>query len=880
MVDSGRIKSGGVMNTTSPFAIRLAERLLSEDHHCLIGDVEWTWRELRADRGFLSAHAWLWGTVILLVPRLLMRDLFWQHTMFRSYIKVALRQINKYKAFSAINVVGLALSMSVCLLMLAMLHDYRSFDDFHPEGDRLYRVTSTIDDVWGQVEVATSSVLLGPTLLDESDDVETLLRMTKAGGKLVRTDGRMASFSGLYAEPTFFEVTGFQLSHGNPGTALSAPYSMVITQKFADEFFPDQHAVGQIVDRENGTFEITGIVAAPEGRSHLRFDALVSFATLEAINAGQEGNPLNQGHVNTAYYNYLRLAPGASVADVEQAAQSIGLRLNVGAESKPTSYDLQAISDLNMGRELSNEIGPVFPATMFFIFSILAAVLIGIAIFNYVNLTVSRSLRRTGEMGVRKVVGAHRRQLIQQFVTESVVTSLLALVLAIVFLQWLIPGFNSLGTISEEGMAVSLSTLQPALLLMFFLLAAGVGILAGILPALRISSISPVAAFKGSAISTMSRRFRSRKIITVVQFSLSTITIITVLVLTRQFGFLSSANLELNESEVIQVNLSGVPYEKVELAFNRIAGVELVGSTSSIPSGGSTTYTDIRTPEMEAPLTVQHFGISESFIAQYNVDVVAGRNLSDALGTDGASSILLTEKGVAHLGLGSPEDAVGAELIFDTYRLNDRVIVAGVVSDFYSRGFENGYLPVALSLAPDLANYAVVRIAPGNPSNILRDMEASWSELAPGLPMNARFLDDIIQANVDSRKADIKIISLFGLFIVIIACLGLLGMAMFSAETRLKEVGIRKTMGADSLQLVRLLSKEYVQLTIIAVVIALPVAWILNSSMLANFANRIEIGPGTLILGVLPVIALAFLTIISQTWRAAMSSPVDVMRSE
>lgn len=868
------------MKDKTPIAIRLAERLLSEDHHCLIGDVEWTWRELSTERGTISAWLWLWSTVFILVPRLLIRDVIWQHNMFRNYLKVALRQINKYKAFSTINVVALALSMSVCLLMFAMVQDYRSFDEFHPEGERLYRITSTIDDVWGRVDVATSSVLLGPMLVEESDEVESALRMSRAGGKLVRTDGRMATFRGLYAEPTFFELTGFKLSQGNASTALTAPFSMVLSQEFADELFPDRPAVGELVDRENGTYEITGIVAPPEGRSHLRFDALVSFSSLAAINADADDNPLNQGHVNTAYYNYVRLASGASIAGVEQAANSIGQRLNVGADSKPTSYELQAIADLNMGRELSNEIGPVLPAKLFVIFSMLAAILVGIAIFNYVNLTVSRSLRRTGEMGVRKVVGAHRRQLIQQFVTESVVTSLLALIIAIVFLQWLIPGFNSLGTISDEGMGVSVSMLDPSLLLVFFLFATLVGILAGILPALRMSGISPVAAFKGSTISKKSRRFRGRKVVTVVQFSLSTVTIITVLVLTRQFGFLSSANLALNESEIIQVNMSGVPYDQVKMAFERIPGVELVGATSTIPSGGSRTFADIRTPEMEDPLTIQHFGIDESFISQYNVSVVAGRNLSDDLGTDAARSILLTEKGVAHLGLGSAEEAVGAELVFDTYRLDERVTVAGVVSDFYSAGFENGYQPVALSMAPELFNYAVVLIAPGNPGSVLRDMEATWSELAPGLPLNARFLDDIIQANVDGRKADIQIISLFGGFIIIIACLGLLGMAMFSAETRLKEVGIRKTMGADSLQLVRLLSAEYVRLTVIAIVIALPLAWILNDSMLSNFANRIEVGPGILILGVLPVVGLALLTIVSQTWRAAMSNPVEVMRSE
>jgi len=868
------------MSHRSPLSIRIAERILSEEHHCLIGDLEWTWRSWREERGAAGAALWLWGTLFTLIPRLLWRDLIWQHAMFRNYLTVALRQINKFKAFSAINVLGLALSMSVCLLMLAMVHDYRTFDHFHTDSDRIYRVTSKVEGTWGNIHVATSSLMVADQLQEESSDIGSVLRMRKSGGKLERQDGRVDHFQGLYAEPSFFELLGFELIRGNPETSLAEPFQMVITEKLAERFFPDVDPVGQIVERESGSYEITGVVATPAGRSHIRFDALVSFASLPSVLGDEQRTSTQEWNVNTSYYTYFKLRDGVSTAGIEGLLASFPDRFIVGDQAMPTSYELQAITDINMGLDLSNEVGPVIPRATVMILSLLALILIATAVFNYMNLTVSRSLRRSQELGVRKVIGAHRRQLIQQFVTESIVTSVLSLGLALIFLQWLVPGFNSLGSMEDEGMGISMSALDPLLLLKFLFFAVIVGLAAGLLPALRVSRVSPVAAFKGSSGSVLGGKFRGRKVLVVFQFALSMIAIVTVATLTTQMSYMSSADLNLNEDELVHVELSGVDLEPLAVEWEHIPGIRAVAATSDIPAGNSTTYTDIRTPDMEEPVMLQRFAVDEAFMDQYGLTLVAGRGFDESRDTDATSSILITEKTLTFLNLGSPQEALGRQLIFDEDRLPGRVEVIGVVSDFYSRGYETGYVPVALTLAPEMAQYASLRLAPGNPSETLAAMEEVWSRHAPGLPISYQFYDDAIQAQLDQKKSDLRIIWLFGVLIVVIACLGLLGMAMFSAETRRKEVGIRKTMGAELGQLVRLLSAEYVMLTIIALVIALPVAWFLNDMVLSNFANRITIGPGILALGSLPILALALITIGSQTVRAALSNPVDVMRSE
>ncbi len=863
-----------------PYILRVVERILSEDHHCLIGDIEWTYRALVDERGRVSATAWLWWASITLVPRLFFRDMAWQQTMLQNYLKVAFRQLKKYLAFSTVNVFGLALSMSVCLLMLTLVEDYKSYDEFHPEIDQLYRITSEAEFTWGPANMATSSVMVGPELLRDLDEVESLVQLRKTGGKLTRYDGRMASFMGLYAEPTFFDLFGFELRQGNSQTALNAPFSMVITSELAEKLFPDTDPIGQIVTRDSGEFEVTGVFSETSPRTHIRFDAIVSFSTLPILFEGDDTFPMERWDVNSAFYNYVRLSPNASLSTVEDVANGYESQFNNGADASPTRYHLQAVKDINLGKELSNEIGPVIPATVVWVLSIFAFILIGTAVFNYVNLTISRALKRTGEIGVRKVMGAHRRQLIHQYVSESIVTSVLSLLLAIGMLYWLITGFNGIGTIAEEGMALSFSSLNVTLLAKFLLFAAFVGTAAGIVPALRVSGVSPVRAFRGLATATGSGRFLGRKILVVFQFALSAITIITVIVLFRQSNFLLNAELGLNQEEILHLNLAGVSYSELATELRRIPGVVGVAATSHAPSGDSNTSTDIMTPEMESELLIQRFGVDEHFLEQYDIELLAGRNFSPDFGTDRKNAVILNEKGVALLGLGSNEDAIGRELIFDTYSYDERVQVIGVVRNFYSNGFENGYIPVSLAFEPDFYAMATIRLAPGDPRPALAEIERIWNQHAPGLPASYQFLDDAIQAKIELRKADTTIFGFFSFMIIIIACLGLLGMAMFSAEIRLKEVSIRKTLGADTFQLTRLLSAEYVRLIAIAILIAAPVSWIFNTLILSNFENSIDIGFGTILLGVLPILFLAIATIGSQTMKAAMSNPVDVMRSE
>ncbi len=866
--------------TRSPLSIRVAARLLSEDHHCLIGDLEWTWRTMREHESRIKADIWLWGTLFTLVPRLMLRDLIWQHTMLRNYLTIAFRQIRKFKAFSAINVLGLALSMSVCLLIMTVITDLRSDDGFHEHGDRTVRVTTDISGVWGRTRVATSTPMMGPELLRELDDVEAFVQMSRSRGQLQREDGRMAAFAGLYAQPAFFDIFSFDLLEGNPVTALASPFQVVLSEELAAQLFPDGNAVGQLLERENGMWEVTGIAAPAPGRTHIQFDALFSFVSLQSIYGEERADELSSWTLQTRFYNYLLLAPDASRSRVEDVANRLTAMHWQDANVETPEHHLQEITAVNLGWDLSNEISSIVPRTFAIVLSLFASLLLITATFNYINLTVSRSLKRKAEIGVRKVVGAHRRQLIQQFVTEAVVTCFLALLLAWGLLQWMIPQFNGLAEFAEDGMSIAISAIDPALLAQFVGFALILGLAAGLVPALRVSRQSPVAAIRGSAVTSGRVRFLGRKTLVVFQFAISMIAITTITVLYHQSAFLLASDAGFDEDQLLHVELNGLDHERLSSEIARLPGIRRVAAISHAPATGNRTMVDVRRPDMDDAQLIARFSVNNAAFEQYGIELVAGRLFNEEVASDQTDVVILTEKALPFLGLGSPQEAVGTMLVYDTSGEENRIEVIGVVTDFYADGYSAGYVPVSLVHRPASFGLLAVRLTEGDPRPALRGLDEVWAEHGQGLPLNYAFLDDEIASNLAYMRDTMRILGSFAVLIVVIACLGLLGMAMFSTETRLKEVGIRKTLGADSWALVRLLSGAYVRLVIIAIIVAAPAAWILNSELLATFANRIDLTAGVMATGVLPVVLLALLTIGSQTLKAASTNPVEVMRAE
>ena len=801
--------------------------------------------------------------------------------MLKNYLLVALRQIKKYRGFSAINVLGLAFSMSICLLILGLIDGQGNFDDFHPDADRIYRLTTTDETVWGKLSLATSSAPIGPELMRQNDSIESLVQMRRTGGQFVRDDGRLASWAGLYANSAFFDVFGFPLAFGNASSALDEPYEVVLSAKLASKLFPDRDPIGQTVTFQNvGTVTVTGVLKPMPETTHLRFDALVSFPTIPSLIANGSEIFLDSWNIHTGFYNYFKLKDGADAGAISLLANRLEEVHYAGQDYPAATHWMQPATGVNLGRSLSNQVASVVSSEFTIALSFLASILIFIAVINYVNLSTSRSLRRTQEIGIRKVVGAHRRQLVQQFVTEAVVTTFLALGVAILLLQWLIPAFNGLSSFQEQSPGLQVSGITPALMVKFVMFALALGLAAGLLPALRMSRFTTVRVLKGLTGSLGRRKITARKVMTVFQFSLSIVAIVLVITLFKQATYAVTADYGFDRAQMLHLELNGLDPEALSSRLELIPGIEHVSMASGVPSSGNTTQTDFKTQEMEEILAIQKFSVDQHFIDHFGIELLAGRNLSRERSADATTSILITENVLPMLGFETAEEALGMSIIYDTWSLDEPVSIVGVVSNFYSHGFEDGYVPVVLDAQADHFQYVSVRVAASKIPETLASIENVWAEIAPGLPATWTFFDDMLQSQYSEWLDSVRILGLFALFIVLIASLGLLGMTALAAEIRLREVSIRKVLGADVRQVVALLSGEYITLVAVAIAISAPVSYILARFLLSFSANHVELGPLTILFAVLPVLLLALATIGSQTIRAATANPIDVIRDE
>lgn len=788
--------------------------------------------------------------------------------MFKNYLKITLRSLRKHKGYAFINITGLAVGMACCLLIVLFVRDELSVDRFHDDPDRIYRLGMVIQ--MGESEINTGTPLaLAKTLVEEKTTVSEAARLTYARRTVLQQNEELFFEPRFYfADPAFFDVFAFPLAQGNPETALAEPFTVVLGSEMAAKYFPDQSAMGQTLTLDQEVYTVTGILESVPANSHLQFNFIASLAT------ELELNPEDDVWSPSGTTTYAHLAPSATSeafqADLDLIAETHLARFDVRTLQKTRFTDIYFGSNFTRGEGLHGSMEYIY------IFSAIALLILLIACINYMNLATARASRYAKEVGVRKVVGAHRQQLIGRFLSESLLFSAASLLLAIGLVELVLPTFNAI-----TGKALAVPYFDDLVLMTLWLtVGLGTGLLAGSYPAFFLSKFKPVVVLKGS-LQTGTSRAWLRKSLVVFQFAVTVIFFVGTLVVQAQLDFLQTERLGFNKEQVVVLPTTPAirnQYNTFKAEAQQVTGV--AGVTSApMPSQGS--LMPIRLEgQPEGEYNFQNtFLIDDDFLSLMDIELVQGRNLNSDLATDLEGSVLLNE--AAARAFGWTDDPLNRQL--DRLGEGRELVtsqVVGIVRDFKYQSLKNEVKPLVLQLTGSRQHNILVKVNAANLRETLTGLGDLWQRFVPERPFEYTFLDDRFAEFYESEQRLGRIFNYFSFLAILIACLGLFGLAAFMAEQRTKEIGIRKVLGASVGGLVVLLSRDFVKLVTIAFILAVPLAYTVMTQWLDKFVYRIDLTSGVFLLAGLAALAIAVGTVSYQAIKAAFANPIDSLRYE
>ncbi len=805
--------------------------------------------------------------------------------MLKNHARIFIRHVKRHKLYAFINICGLAVGMAACILIVLFIQSEVSYEAMHGKVDRVYRVL-TIDKALGtnNQRVGITMPALGPAMPEAFAEIEDATRLTFGGQTLLRYEDRPAIYAEQLrnADANFFDFFDFPLLQGDPQTALAQPYSIVLTETLAGQIFGDEAPMGKIIQSGNGTdLTVTGILKDLPDNTHLEFDALGAFSTLISLaRANQpEGStqPVWLERWNSiSIPTYIRFAEGVSPEGFDEKITQLARDNDV---SENFDVTLQALGDIHL-KSTDIIFDPVTnkgDINSVYIFAVIALVILLIAVVNYMNLATARSTDRAKEVGLRKVVGAPRSQLVAQFLSESLFTTGMALVLA-VLLAWIaLPFLNDL-----SGANLSISPANAGLLVGFVLtMVVLVGLLAGLYPAFALTRFQPITVLKGSFQS--GRQGRVLRVLLVVgQFALSITLIALTAIVQKQLHFIQTKDLGYDREQVVLFDMvdqtMGQSLETYREALAGHSAFVDVAATGNVP-GRTFGRTRVR-PEGVSDEDIwiwSVFSVSPETVPTLGMTIAEGRNFSRDRSTDSTGVVLINETAAQQLGWDDPiqrrlyfgqQDSAGVEVI-------------GVVKDFHFAGIQQNIEPVVIfPLNTNPGNLLAARIQPGRIPDALAFAEKSWREVYPDYPFAYTFLDAEFDQLYTRDRNTGAVVNIFSTLAILIACLGLFGLASYSTAQRTKEIGVRKVLGASSGLIVRRLVLDFVRWVALANVIAWPLAWYASARWLEGFAYRIDVDPLLLLLATVIALVVSVLTVLGQSWRAAAMNPAQALRYE
>src|SRR5688572_1905098 len=800
--------------------------------------------------------------------------------MIKNYFKIAWRNIWKNKFFSGINISGLAIGLACCILMFLFIQHELSYDKFNANASTIYRIVSESEGTNGKTNLAVTPAPWAPLMKKDFPEILNYTRLLKDEKSTLGQPGEQQHYESglLYADSTFFDIFSFELTKGNRKKALDQPNSIVLTKETAKKYFGEADPIGKTLELNSFvgrfTVQVTAIAEEPPPNSHFTFNALVSLQTL---------GDLSNFWSYHMFQSYVLVHNDILKEELENKFPGFVNKYIVNNPQADGKHDihLQRLTDIHLHSDMVGEIGTNSDITYVYLFSGVAFFILLIACFNFTNLSTARSLARAKEVGLKKVAGVKRGQLMKQFLGETVLFAIIALLLGVIIAYLVLPVFSNL-----SGRELNIDIRNNYFLILFFAgLVFFVGLLAGIYPAVVLSSFKPVEVLKGK-FQRSAKGIFFRKMLVTLQFVVSIILIAATLLVTRQMNFLKTKKLGFDRDNVVIVSLpGGTDSTKQEVFRNTLLKdrmITSVAAASSIP-GINIPVNQVNdgNADLSKALSMQMLFTDRDFIRTMNMKVVAGRDFSKDYSTDAAEGFILNQEAVKKMGWQNPELAIGKTF---QWVLPNAVLkkgkVVGIVEDFHITPLRASIQPLVMHYVPIRFRYFYIRFNQGNAAGVINKIENDFKNLFAKQSFEYIFLDDTLNNMYAGEKKLARIFSYFAFLAILIACLGILGLSLYSIQQRIREIGIRKVLGATVFSITYGLVKEFLKPVIIAAIIATPLSWLAMHKWLQDFAYRTDIGWSLFLITAAIALFIAVLTISFQAIKAAVANPVKSLRTE
>lgn len=801
--------------------------------------------------------------------------------MLQHHLKIALRSLLKFKSYSIINLTGLALGLTTGILIMVYVLDELSFDKFHANGVRLYKVITVFNGEQGGHN-ETNAWPIGDILRREFPEVESVLYTRSASNLMVTYEGKKVRESAYYVSSEFFSMFSFPLISGDVATALNEPFSIVISEKMAAKYFPGQSALGKmLVFNDTLQFHVTGVMRNIPSNSHIQADMFPSFASWERLTPGFS---YSDGWGNFNMRNYLLLKPGTDALAFQKKSEDL-YNTKAGDLMKQwgvnASLAFEPFNEIYLNSNAGNGMGPLGSKSTVYLLSGVGLFVILLACINFINLATARSVYRAKEVGVKKVVGSTRSRLISQFLSESMVITAISFLLALAIIGLFLPLFNQL--LSKNyglGALVDLKIITGIIVLLAF-----VTMCSGYYPAWVISAFKPVEILKGK-MQSGTRGVQLRRVLVIAQFMISVSLVAGTLIVINQLQYMQSRELGFTRDEVFVVNIArtkpvdGNAYNAFTNELKSQTVVKDVTFCNAVPavSGwrGQWAYPEGK-EDAEHLVEMQYIAADEKYLSTLDLKLLAGRNFDPQRKSD-EDALIINEEAVLQMGWGTPENAIGKRIVSPSQ--TPAGIVIGVVKNYHDWGLQNKIAPSAFDFESQYAYLYAIRFSASDTKNLIETLGQVWTKYFPENEFNYFFLSDTFAKQYAQEQRLAKVFSIFSFITILIAVIGLFGLVSFLVTAKTKEIGVRKVLGASVWSLASLLSREFVMLVIVANVISIPLVIYFAQQWLQGFAFRMELSPMIFVFTILIALAITLLTVSIQTIKAAMSDPVKSLRYE